>query len=402
MNAPPHNEQRVIRVFVSSTFRDMQVERDELVLRIFPQLRRVCEARGVTWGEVDLRWGIPEEQAERGDVLPICLEEITRCRPYFIGLLGERYGWIPDTIPADVVEREPWVREHADGADPKSVTELEILHGVLNDPAKADHAFFYFRDPKFVESVPADSRADFATEDEESRTKLEHLKDRIRQAHRARKLKYEPREDYPDAKDLGARVLTDFTALIDTLYPEGEQPSPLQRERLDHEAFARSRASVYIGRQEYIDRLEAHVAGTGLPLVVLGASGGGKSALLSNWALRYRAQHPDDFLLLHFIGSSPDSASATGLLRRIMLELKERFDLPDDVPSQPEQIREAFPEWLTKTAGRRRLVLVLDALNQLEDVDHAPELGWLPRVFPPHCRVIGERNPGALSGLTQP
>ena len=90
MNAPPHNEQRVIRVFVSSTFRDMQVERDELVLRIFPQLRRVCEARGVTWGEVDLRWGIPEEQAERGDVLPICLEEITRCRPYFIGLLGER------------------------------------------------------------------------------------------------------------------------------------------------------------------------------------------------------------------------------------------------------------------------------------------------------------------------
>jgi hypothetical protein len=30
--------QRVIRVFVSSTFRDMQAEREELVKRIFPQL----------------------------------------------------------------------------------------------------------------------------------------------------------------------------------------------------------------------------------------------------------------------------------------------------------------------------------------------------------------------------
>ncbi len=47
MNAPPHNEQRVIRVFVSSTFRGMQAEWDKLVLRIFPQLRKLCEARWV-------------------------------------------------------------------------------------------------------------------------------------------------------------------------------------------------------------------------------------------------------------------------------------------------------------------------------------------------------------------
>ena len=54
--------QRAIRVFVFSTFRDMQAERDELVKRIFPQLRKLCESRGVTWGEVDLRWGMTDEQ----------------------------------------------------------------------------------------------------------------------------------------------------------------------------------------------------------------------------------------------------------------------------------------------------------------------------------------------------
>ncbi len=87
---------RSIRVFVSSTFRDMHEERDELIKRVFPQLRRLCEARGVAWSEVDLRWGVTDEQKAEGAVLPICLAEIDRSRPYFIGLLGQRYGWIPE------------------------------------------------------------------------------------------------------------------------------------------------------------------------------------------------------------------------------------------------------------------------------------------------------------------
>jgi preprotein translocase subunit SecA/nephrocystin-3 len=63
-------------VFISSTFRDMQEEREELVKQIFPQLRRLCESHGVTWGEVDLRWGVPNEAKAEGKVLPLCLAEI--------------------------------------------------------------------------------------------------------------------------------------------------------------------------------------------------------------------------------------------------------------------------------------------------------------------------------------
>ena len=66
-NPSPRTQDRVIRVFISSTFRDMQAERDYLVKFIFPQLRKLCESRGVTWGEVDLRWGITEEQSQRGE-----------------------------------------------------------------------------------------------------------------------------------------------------------------------------------------------------------------------------------------------------------------------------------------------------------------------------------------------
>jgi len=131
-----------VRVFVSSTFRDFAAERERLARFTFPALRRLCEERAVVFADVDLRWGITEEQAAEGEVLPICLAEIDSSRPFFIGLLGERYGWVPEHIADELLESHPWLAEHRE----RSVTELEIVHGVLNDLAMAGRAFFYFRD----------------------------------------------------------------------------------------------------------------------------------------------------------------------------------------------------------------------------------------------------------------
>jgi len=236
------NPDRVIRVFISSTFLDMHAERDHLVKFVFPQLRRLCEARGVTWGEVDLRWGVTDEAAAEGKVLPICLEEINRCRPYFIGLLGERYGWVPQSIPAELVEKEAWLREQLEGR--KSVTELEILHGVLRNPAMAGHAFFYFRDPAYVNSIPESDRRNFTAENAEDAEKLGNLKETIRRSG------LPVRDGYRNPKVLGRAIRRDLTRVINDLFPEGSQPDPLTREALDHAAYARSRERVYIGRPE--------------------------------------------------------------------------------------------------------------------------------------------------------
>ncbi|MCP9880811.1 DUF4062 domain-containing protein, partial [Cyanobium sp. A1C-AMD] len=122
----------VIRVFLSSTFVDFQEERSLLVKQVFPSLRRRARSRGVEIVDVDLRWGVTADQTERGETLPLCLAEIDRCRPYFISLLGERYGWVPPADPTyykpALLERQPWLKERMGGA---SLTELEILHGVL-------------------------------------------------------------------------------------------------------------------------------------------------------------------------------------------------------------------------------------------------------------------------------
>jgi nephrocystin-3 len=135
---------RTVRIFLSSTFRDFGEERDLLVKKVFPALRARLRDRFVELVDVDLRWGITIEQAQRREVLPICLAEIDRARPYFIGMLGERYGWVPpaDAYDPDLLERHPWLEEQRGG---KSITELEILHGVLNKREMAGRALFYFR-----------------------------------------------------------------------------------------------------------------------------------------------------------------------------------------------------------------------------------------------------------------
>ena len=91
-------DSRTVRIFISSTFRDFSDERDLLVRKVFPELRRRCRERQVELVDVDLRWGITEEEAHQGKVLPICLAEIDRARPFFMGLLGERFGWVPAAV----------------------------------------------------------------------------------------------------------------------------------------------------------------------------------------------------------------------------------------------------------------------------------------------------------------
>jgi hypothetical protein len=214
----PQLSDRTIRVFLSSTFLDMMQEREILVKKIFPQLRKLCEERAVTWTEVDLRWGITTEQAAEGRVLPLCLEEIDRCRPYFIGLLGERYGWVPasGSIPLDVFKSLPSMNP---GHRP-SVTEMEILYGVFNNEAVQKHAYFYFRHPNYVNSLSVSKQPDLVEADTEAASKIEKLKQNIRVAHKEEIC--ELRENYECPEQVGEWILDDFTTLINHLYSKDQ------------------------------------------------------------------------------------------------------------------------------------------------------------------------------------
>jgi len=102
---------RTFRLFVSSTFQDLQAERNVLQQKVFPRLRLLCARHGARFQAIDLRWGVSEEAGIDQQTMNICLGEIRRChqvtpKPNFLVLLGDRYGWLPPPpqIPAQEFE----------------------------------------------------------------------------------------------------------------------------------------------------------------------------------------------------------------------------------------------------------------------------------------------------------
>jgi tetratricopeptide (TPR) repeat protein len=362
--------ERAIRVFVSSTFRDMQAEREELVKRIFPQVRRLCEERGVGWSEVDLRWGVTDEQKAEGAVLPICLAEIDRSRPFFLGLLGQRYGWVPEELPANLVDQLPWLA----GLSGTSVTEMEVLHGVLNDPDAAGHTFFHLRDPSWMASRPPEEQEILGEADPANVPKLERLKDRVRSSGH-------PCADYASPEDLGQQVLAELTAMIDQLFPADEVPDPVRRESDAHRAFGAARRAGHIARPQVESALDGYVAGTAPPLVLHGPPGSDVTPLIARWAERCDA-------FVHHVGATSDASDWRNLAARVIAAVDPTVDvglLPDDAPGR----RAALFSALDRAGARNeRAVLVIDGADLLADVDGAPDLTWLPLQVPAAVRIV--------------
>ena len=163
-------------IFVSSTFKDMQAERDILKSKVQPYLNSIARNYGERLSFSDLRWGVDttdmteEEQNRR--VLSVCLNEIDRARPYMIVLLGERYGYMPgpNVIGREVHRRPAFSLDDLD----ISVTQLEIEYGALSTKEALAHTYFYFRELS-GENIPGD----YSDKDDIYCQRLAALKERI-------------------------------------------------------------------------------------------------------------------------------------------------------------------------------------------------------------------------------
>ncbi|QVL53410.1 MAG: tetratricopeptide repeat protein [Cyanobium sp. M30B3] len=383
---------REIRVFISSTFRDFMEERDLLVKQVFPSLRRKAMLRGVEIVDVDLRWGITREESEQGKVIGICLGEIERCRPYFIGMLGERYGWTPQPgdYPQELLESEhlQWIRDHQGGA---SVTELEILHGVLNNQEMASRAFFYFRDPAWSR---AQSDPGFVSDSPEEEQRLADLKQRIRSSC------FQVAEDLADPAAIAAAIEADLLALIYEQFPDVEQTYALEKEARKHADYRRARlgAGQYIGGEAYIEQLERWLEEGQHQILITGESGAGKSALIANWMERHAQDHPGDVVYAHHLGCTNDANALRPLLARLIDTASAQL-LEAEVISVAYAVPEDWWELVAKVAetlqtlGRwcerqgQRWIWVLDGLDRLGAEDQQA-LPWLPLHLPAGVQVV--------------
>lgn len=285
MDATQTNRERhfnEIRVFISSTFTDMDRERNYLVKHIFPDIRRKCRKRNVVFTPLDLRWGITEEESKSGRVVEICLDEIARTRPFFIGLVGGRYGWVPS--PDDscfgneaFLAKYPWARDYVEKG--MSITEMEMQYGVLANHDEV-HACFFL---KSEDSIKPEEREP----DEEKERKRLHLKDSIIKAAETGKCRV---AHYSDLSSLGRAVHDSLMALLDEVAPENKTGSVYDRYLLDQKLMLDNLRSCYYNISESVydnpdesagHSLIKHIASERLT-VVTAVPGGGVSAFLAN------------------------------------------------------------------------------------------------------------------------
>ena len=296
-------------VFISSTFLDMQAERDHLRSYVFPELEERLRARRLNLEWVDLRIGVAtaslrEEHARERQVLKVCLAELRRCRPFLIVLLGDRYGWIPEQDRMSAAAAEEGFAADLAG---RSVTDLEIDYGVLSDSNQQPRSRFYFRKPLPYERIPREVAARYSDASDtdpaavDRAQRLATLKQRIEQEVPGRVRHYAvdwdaDQERITGLEVWGRHVLEDMWTELQAEAPPADTEhdrSWQEVERAAIEDFVEERARDFVGRVSVLAQLTTHatsVPDKGHPwgVCLTGESGTGKSAIFGELARRLR------------------------------------------------------------------------------------------------------------------
>lgn len=407
-------------IFISSTFRDMQSERDHLRNHVFPRLEEELRKRRHHLEPIDLRQGVdapdlPSEEARELLVLKVCLDEIKRSRPYLIVLLGDRYGWVPPEDRMAAAAEEAGFETDLTG---KSVTALEVEFGVLKqDPEQQRRSYFFFREPLPYPDMPPAIAAEYSDEYapnpsvRANHAKLIALRDRITRDTELglRVFRYAAGWDSETRSVTGLDAWGDqvFDLLWRDLDEETREfaarPAPTweeaERDALDE--FVEHRTRNFVGREGTMRALldiarSPSTPGAPWGACVTGAPGSGKSALFAHLFHTLR-QDPSLLLLANAAGASPRGASVDAMLRRWIGELAGFLRVPDPLPEKatPDEVDDHFVSLLHRASESRRVVVLLDALNQFEPNVRARHLTWLKaKAWPANARIVATSLPG--------
>lgn len=329
----PHLEGRLLTLFVSSTFKDMQAERDCIKDYVAPELQARLRPYGAAVRFVDLRWGVVTDsdstEAKREDaILKVCFNQIARSRPLFVGLLGGRYGWVP---PQQRVESLDVSVRQLLGAEEMSVTEMEIRYGALANKEINKHAVFCLRSNPDDESIDVSI---YGERDPSSRQKLEALRSKVRRSVSTdRLIDYSPSWRNGHIVDLGdfAGKLTEilWREACEMLHLDGQPlPSPTQEREADLSLFMQYTSRVFAGYANEINFLQVSLA-AGKRLAIVGPHGCGKSSMLAQVS-HLLGQKKDLFPLYYDVLASVEMSSATVMLSHLCTlcarRLGESFD----------------------------------------------------------------------------
>ena len=351
-------------VFISSTFKDMQAERDFLHEKIFPRLRRLVGQYGEDIQELDLRWGVDtykmSEEESNYQVLRVCIDAIDRCKPYIIVLLGDRYGWVPDM---GIVESLRDERVTAQYEESMSITNLEIKYGALSEEETLKRCIFCFRNPDFLDHIPVDKRGIYLAESPEYEQKLRILKEQICAKKNAKVLEYEVKWDeerqcLTGMEELGERIYGMMEDMLRVELGARKAKDPIQQYLLDAQCTKERYLSVYTPRL-----YEENKAMEGLWFMqcvhLSGDAGSGKSALIAY--LEQQAKDAGAETILYFSGN-PGCQNMTTLKSVLIYRMEEILGMEHDFYPENQNI---YLRELDRRLIRRPVFCFIDALDQL-------------------------------------
>lgn len=375
-------------IFVSSTFRDMHAERDALRDYVLPRVNEFAGRYGRLVELVDLRWGIDtagiDEEEQNKKVLNTCLEEIDRSHPFFIGMLGDRYGWV---VPQSTLDGALAARQAAIDRTEKAVTELEIEYGALCAKGKP-LCLFYFRNLAHAGmGLPA-----VYGDDPAGTQKLNTLKKRIREKYGAGVKEYTARLENGEVASLQqfCDMLTEdiIFALEKEWGPAADaEKSRGQRENEAQAAFYAYHMESFAGRREYLDRLSDQIlaaTGQGVTVQVLtGAAGSGKSALLS--ALAEEIENRGCLALLFYCGITGRSSTLEDMLLYYINGLNAFLGYGEESGGGLgfTERRELLAGLLAEACKKTRVVMLGDGIDTLRPSRLLDESLWLEELLPP-------------------
>ncbi len=411
---------RHINIFVSSTFRDMQAERDHLKKHVLPRLQEELLPYGITVNMTDLRWGIDtseeDEVAREEKVLHVCLDAISRDRPYFIGLLGGRYGWIPaeDRVGRLVNALSDEDRGLLHDVSGKSVTEIEILFGALANSDVFRHSFFFFRNPDVYATIPEEYRKIYLDAEPRLVSKSESLKRKISEmctsgGEADNLFHYGVSWDsgsnaISGLQDFGEKV---YKALVSDILESNVSDSGVTSEEYEQnalEAFVIQRTNGFCGRQRVVQSITDFLlnfdpTGTGRAngYFLSGFSGCGKSSVFSKvyYDLTHRPENEKIVVLGHSAGLTAASVNPEKMLDRWIARLS---DIAGETADATLDLKEKFARLnnLVMRLGSKgyRIVAMIDSYDSFRfdvftnDEEQLKTLSFIPGYLPFVCTTL--------------
>jgi len=296
-----------------------------------------------------------------------------------------------------------------------SATEAEIEEGIIpyinptahqqklleNNPklekVDTEHIFGFFRDME-VESKSSDKFMGDDTQKAQGlkqRVKNELINENILQSHTIQRDEESLEEQY--LIEFEQKIVSFLESKVDGQIAKEQDFTSLEVELQAQAYFAKQKRHNFMGQKELLGTIASYIKGDGeQALIVYGASGRGKSSLMSE-AIKQAETDSSRKILYRFVGATPHSGSSREILTSFFDELGidarskwAKGQGNDSLIGNLEHNQETFEQFSERIYDKiinikEDVAIFIDAVDQLR---HNDQFLWLPSKLPANVTIV--------------